>query len=39
MTDLPRVALDTALPMELAGWGVLGLSTLITLAWLGYVYR
>lgn len=39
MNALPQVALETALPMEIAGWGVLLLSLLITLAWLGSVYR
>lgn len=30
---------EPALPMEIAGWGVLGLSLLVTALWLVYVYR
>ncbi|WP_268258138.1 hypothetical protein [Halopiger djelfimassiliensis] len=27
------------LPMDVVGWGVLGLSLLVTVAWLAYLYR
>ncbi|MCU4741857.1 hypothetical protein OB955_21090 [Halobacteria archaeon AArc-m2/3/4] len=30
---------ETALPMEIVGWAVLGVSLLITVAWLFYLYR
>ena len=30
---------EPALPMELTGWGVLGVSLLITAIWLVYLYR
>ncbi|WP_256547894.1 hypothetical protein [Halovivax gelatinilyticus] len=41
MYALATVALEVEpeLPMEIAGWGVLGLSILITALWLAYVYR
>ena len=31
--------MEPALPMELTGWGVLGVSILITVIWLVYLYR
>ena len=39
--SVSAVVLETepALPMELAGWGVLGVSILITVVWLVYLYR
>ena len=30
---------ETELPMEIAGWGVLALSLLLTVVWLVYLYR
>ena len=30
---------ETELPMEIAGWGVLALSLLVTIGWLVYLYR
>ncbi len=44
METLPQVTQvvleeEPALPMELAGWGVLVLSLLVTVIWLAYLYR
>ena len=33
------VVLETALPMDVVGWGVLLVSLLVTILWLVYVYR
>ena len=38
MIDHP-VVLDTAIPMEVAGWGVLLVSLAVTVLWLAYVFR
>lgn len=41
MYQLAHVVLEaeTELPMEIAGWGVLALSLLLTIVWLVYLYR
>ncbi len=39
MNALPRVVLETELPMTITGWGLLLISLLITAAWLFYLYR
>lgn len=41
MTTVPHIVLEAepALPMEIAGWGVLLVSLLVTALWLVYVYR
>ncbi|MDQ2049221.1 hypothetical protein RBH26_01865 [Natronolimnohabitans sp. A-GB9] len=44
MQQLPQITQvvleeEPALPMELAGWGVLIVSILLTVVWLAYLYR
>ena len=39
MIELPRILLETELPMAATSWSVLVVSVLITAAWLVYVYR
>ncbi|WP_255170046.1 hypothetical protein [Natrononativus amylolyticus] len=41
MNELSSVLLETepALPMEIAGWGVLLVGLVITVVWLLYLYR
>ncbi|WP_306057172.1 hypothetical protein [Natronococcus wangiae] len=33
------LATETALPMDIVGWGTLLVSLLVTIAWLAYLYR
>ncbi len=36
---MTTILTETALPMDAVGYGVLGVSLLITAAWLAYLYR
>lgn len=33
------VVLETALPMDLVGWGSLVLALVVTIVWMAYLYR
>lgn len=39
MSGLSLGVLETALPIEIVGWGVLIASLLVTIGWLVYLYR
>lgn len=41
MNELTAIVLETetSLPMDIAGWGTLLVSLVVTIVWLAYLYR